>query len=74
MSEKPEPIRLVPLHALKDDKLSPSNLELYELMYMETCVTAAALWNVDWNFCPVCLAQVNEEGSIAHLPRKAIEQ
>jgi hypothetical protein len=43
-------------------------------MYMETCVTAAALWNVDWNFCPVCLAQVNEEGSIAHLPRKAIEQ
>jgi len=42
-------------------------------MYLETCVSAAALWNPDWSFCPVCLAQVEEDGVVTHLPKEMIE-
>jgi hypothetical protein len=54
--------------------MSPSNLELFDLMYMETCVTAAALWNVDWSFCPVCMSAVELNGEVLHRTRKMIEQ
>jgi hypothetical protein len=62
-----------PLSKIKDNKMSPSSIELWNLMYLETCVTAEAIWDQDWMFCPVCLAPITEEG-VLHRPRKAIEQ
>lgn len=61
-------------HKIKDDGLSPSSIELYDLMYIETCPTAAAIWDKDWMFCPVCLAPINDDGTVNHLPRKVISQ
>jgi len=74
MSARPKPVILRARHKIKDDHLSPSSVELFDLMYLETCVTAAAIWNLDWTFCPVCLAEVDEDGHVGHLPRKLIEQ
>lgn len=73
MKERPKPVILRARHKIKDDCLSPSSLELYDLMYMETCVTAEAVWNVDWSFCPVCMAVVDDTGVVIHKPRKVIE-
>ncbi len=74
MSAKAKPVVFRPRARIKDDQLSPSSLELYDLMYMETCVTAEALWQNDWNFCPVCLAAMDDFGVITHRPRKLIAQ
>lgn len=73
-AKRGQPIRLRPRSKIRDNGLSPSSLELYDLMYMETCVTAEALWNSDWTFCPVCMAEVLEDGLINHMPRALIEQ
>lgn len=74
MSAKHKPVILKARHRIKDDHLSPSSIELFDLMYMETCVTAEAVWNLDWTFCPVCLGQLTDDGRVLHLPRKMIEQ
>ncbi len=75
MSEKAKAVKLRPRGRIKDDQLSPSSLELYDLMYLETCVTAAAIWQSDWAFCPVCLVPIDETGQVRHpISRKQIEQ
>lgn len=73
MGAKSDPIKLRPRNKIKDDRLSPSSLELYDLMYLETCVTAEAIWDADWMFCPVCLAQIGDDGVVLHRPRKLIQ-
>lgn len=67
------PVKLRARSKIKDDCLSPSSLELYDLMYLETCVTAEVVWNQDWLFCPVCLSPVTDDGQVFHRPRKQIE-
>lgn len=74
MSAKAKPVVFRPRNKIKDDHLSPSSIELYDLMYIETCVTASAIWDLDWTFCPVCLVKVTDDGHVNHLPRKLIEQ
>lgn len=75
MSEKVKSIILRPRSKIKDDGLSPSSLEIYDSMYMESCVAAAANWNADWNFCPVCMSPVDElSGRMRHLTRAEMEQ
>lgn len=69
-----KPVRLKSRARIKDNGLSPSSLELYDLMYLETCVTAEAVWQSDWAFCPVCMEPVDETGQVKHpLSRKQIE-
>jgi hypothetical protein len=74
MSERRKPVVLKPRHKVKDDYLSPSSIELWDLMYLETCVVAEAKWEADWSFCPVCYCEVSEFGERKHRPRKSIEQ
>lgn len=75
MDEKVRSVILRPRSKIKDDGLSPSSLEIYDSMYMETCVVAEARWNADWNFCPVCMSPVDAElGRRRHLTRAEMEQ
>jgi hypothetical protein len=73
MSARAKPVIFKPRHRIVDDHLSPSSIELWDLMYMETCVTAEAAWSADWTFCPVCMCQVDDFGERRHKSRKAIE-
>lgn len=74
MSARAKALVFKPRHKVKDDYLSPSSIELYDLMYLETCVTAEAIWDADWRFCPVCHAPVEDDGHARHLPKRVIEQ
>ena len=74
MSARHKPLVFKARSKVKDDCLSPSSLELYDLMYLETCVTAEAIWSADWTSCPVCRAEVTEDGHVTHLPRRLITQ
>lgn len=66
MAEKTEPLIFVARRMIKNDGLSPSNLEIYDRMHWISCNMASAKWKPDWAFCPVCMAAVDEFGVIRH--------
>lgn len=70
LSERPRPIVLVGKSRIRNDCMSPSSLELYDLMHLITCAQAEMRWLLDWRFCPVCMAQLDENGSIPHRLRE----
>lgn len=57
---------------LKSIGLHPTSLEIYDLMHITTCELAIKRWRNTWSFCPVCLAMIDEDGSINHKERKDI--
>lgn len=69
MSAKAEPLIFVARRSLRNNGQSPSNLELYDLMYLVSCTQAAKKWKPDWAFCPVCMQQVSEFGEVMHFKR-----
>lgn len=50
-----------------DDHLSPSSLELFDLMHIQTCREAERIWRPDWTRCPVCFEMRDNDGTLAHM-------
>lgn len=61
---------LLPRAAIKDNGMSPSNLELFDLMHITSCEIAIKAWQPDWAFCPVCLQLIDEDGLCIHRARE----
>jgi len=78
-AKKPQHEILVTKDKLTSHNLSPTSIELFELMHLTSCEHAVKRWKPEWICCPVCgeafQYSIDSGGVIAiqpHKPRRDI--